>query len=125
MIGPCDELLPCRRLLASDMITLIPEHRVATRPDGRLLLNGAFAVAYRKGLRAIFNCRPSNAGEERLRWAEMPCGPMLAWLRIKRSEALRGSGDDLSNWFYQLRECPELVPRRAFGGRIGAEPRPS
>jgi hypothetical protein len=120
-VSPEDEERLQRRLLATGMITLIPETQVARRPCGRLLLNGAFGVPHRKGQRAIFDCRPSNAGEERLRWGTLPCGVMLSWIRLLRGETVRGSGDDLSNWFYQLQESPSLVPRRAFGRSISSD----
>ena len=109
------------RLLASRMAVLIPEGAVAKREDGRLLLNGCFGVAHPKGMRAIFDCRPANHGERRMRWMSLPCGPMLVNCRLRAHEALRGSGDDLSNWFYQLSECSDLVSRRAFGRSVSSE----
>ena len=106
------------RLLSTRMARLIPEKEVARRRDGRLLLNGCFAVFHPKGQRCIFDCRPANAGELRLPWCRLPIGPMLCWLQVSRREIIRGSGDDLSNWFYQLNEAPSMHSRRAFGRRI-------
>ncbi len=103
------------------MVTLLPESQIARRPNGRLLLNGCFAVWHEHGQRAIFDCRPSNPGEERLRFTVLPNGCILASLRLGRQEGLRGSGDDLSNWFYQMKESPELWGRRAFGRQITGE----
>jgi hypothetical protein len=34
------------------------------------------------------------------------------------NEVIRGSGDDLSNWFYQLQEAPSIISRRAFGRSV-------
>ena len=121
MVAPADELSLCRRLLDTSMITLLPEAEVARRPDGRLFINGCFGVDHRKGMRAIFDLRASNAGEHRIRWSCLPAGVMTCWIQLKRGEALRGSGDDLSNWFYQLQETPGMIPRRAFGRSIPEE----
>ena len=120
MVDPHTEHSLRRRLLSTGMAVLIPDRLVAGHEGfpGRRLLNGCFGVPHKHGLRAIFDCRPANQGERRLRWTCLPCGPMLAWLRLRRSEGLRASGDDLSNWFYQLSETPGLVPRRAFGRLI-------
>ncbi len=47
---------------------------------------------------------------------------MLTRLRFSRLEALRGSGDDFENWFYQLDEAPGMIHRKAFSRKIyGAE----
>ena len=82
-----------------------------------MLLNGLFGVFHPKGQRAIFDCRPANSGEVRLPGTRLPNGPMLARLRIPRGFGLRGSGDDLENFFYQLTEAESMIPRRAFGSR--------
>jgi hypothetical protein len=118
MVDKTEEKLLRRRLVEAGMVTLLPESQIARRQNDRLLLNGCFGVPHPKGMRAIFDCRPANEGEARLRWSCLPNGAQITWLRLLRSEGLRGSGDDLSNWFYQLRESEALVPRRAFGRPI-------
>ncbi len=72
-------------------------------------------------MRAIFDCRPADAVEQRLHWTCLPTGVMFSWLRLAHDEVIRGSGDDLANWFYQLKECPDLVSRRAFGRAISPD----
>ena len=121
MISEAEELVFRERLLSTGMAVPIAEAAIARRSDGRPLLNGAFAVAHKKGQRAIFDCRPANASERRLTWGSLPAGPMFCGLRIPRALGLRGSGDDLENWFYQLQEAGEMIPRRAFGRRISGK----
>ena len=48
----------------------------------------------------------------------MPHGCMLCRIRLSSLKGARGSGADLSTYFYQLMEAPGSVPRRAFGRRI-------
>jgi hypothetical protein len=122
MVSPAEQRILRRRLMSAKMTLWLPESEIARREDGRLLLNGCFAVPHRKGQRAIFYGRPANAGEARLRWATLPNGPMLCDITLKRDEVLRASGDDLENYFYQWAEAESAIPRRAFGRRItGAE----
>ena len=45
-------------------------------------------------------------------------GPMLGKLRLRSHEGLRGSGDDLRTYFYQLRRHDSGLARNAFGRRI-------
>ncbi len=94
------------RLLRTQMAVAVSETEISRRPDGRLLLNGHFGVFHSQVQRAIFDCRPANSGELRLPWTRLPNGPMLVRLRIRRGQGLRGSGDDLGNFFYQLTEAP-------------------
>ena len=115
MVPPEEEKVLRTRLLATNMAMIVNESEIDLRPDGRLLLNGFFAVDHKKGQRAIVDCRPANTGETRLRFSTLPTGPMLCHLRLHRTGGLRGSGDDLANWFYQLKEAPPVLPRRAFG----------
>eukprot|EP00972_Heterocapsa_arctica_P055548 8194174-Heterocapsa_arctica.AAC.1 len=68
--------------------------------------------------RLIFDRRPQHAGEARCPWAELPLGPMLARLRLRSHKGLRGSGDDLRTYFYQLKRHDSGLARNAFGRRI-------
>ena len=115
MVAPSEEAVLRRRLLDTCMAIVVEESFLALRPVGRILLKGFFAVDHKKGLRAIVDCRAANVGESRVKMCTLPNGPMFVHLRLSMAEGLRGSGDDLSNWFYQLQESPELLSRRGFG----------
>ena len=71
--------------------------------------------------RLIFNRRPQNSTERRLHWARLPQGCLFGKLRLGNHEGLRGSGDDLKSYFYQLRNHPSQWHRNAFGRRIRGE----
>eukprot|EP00972_Heterocapsa_arctica_P079461 11711232-Heterocapsa_arctica.AAC.1 len=62
------------------------------------------------------NRRPQNATEGRLRWAQLPRGSLLGQIRVRPTHHVRGSGDDLSNYFY----VRENLPIGATGARLGA-----
>ena len=79
------------------------EDEVARRPDGRLLLAGLFAVPHKEDSdRMIFDRRPRNFEEVRLGCAKLPHGSQFCRLILEPSETIRGSGEDLSTYFYQL-----------------------
>ena len=118
MIDPAQEDLFRERMLSSGMAVLLEEEQVAKRTDGRPIVNGGFGVWHRKGQRAIFDLRPANMGERRFRWGHLPLGPMLSRVLLGPREGLRGSGDDLENYFYQWTEAPGLLPRRAVGRKF-------
>eukprot|EP00972_Heterocapsa_arctica_P041004 6043707-Heterocapsa_arctica.AAC.1 len=119
MVAPHHEKEVRELLLSHGMAVLIKEDDVARRMDERLLLGGMFCAAHKElSDRLIFDRRPQNAGEARCPWAELPLGPMLARLRLRSHEGLRGSGDDLRTYFYQLRRHDSGLARNAFGRRI-------
>ena len=78
MVPPREEGHLRDRLWAANMITLVKESDIARRPDGELLVNGLFAVHHPKGQRAIFDLRPANWTEHRLKWSILPRGRPLA-----------------------------------------------
>ena len=82
-------------LLDRGMAVLIPEDEVATGSAGRMLLAGLFGVWHRNGLRMIFDRRPQNFGEARLRWGTFPLGSQFARVLMKLGEGIRGSGGTL------------------------------
>ena len=53
------------------MATLVKEEDIEKDSRGRLLLNGLFAVHHKRGQRAIFDLRPANFDETRLRWCRL------------------------------------------------------
>lgn len=94
------------RLLRSKMVTLIPESSLPRRNDGRLMTGGFFCVKKNSEEdRLIFDRRPENATMRRLHWAELPSAACLTRMRLKDNEFLRGSGDDLRNYY-----CASSLP---------------
>ncbi len=77
-------------LVKTGMAVVTPESRLASKSDGRPLLNGCFALHHRKGQRDIFDARLANCGELRLPWTALPRGPVFVWARLMRTEALGG-----------------------------------
>jgi len=99
-------------LLTSKMAVLLDEAEVARYGGDRLLLNGLFCVKHKLDFdRLIIDRRPANAGEVPLDWTALPYGPQLGRLQLPRGHVLRGSGDDLKTWFYQLK-CLEAALSR-------------
>ena len=108
-----------RRLWAAKMITFVPEQELPRRRDGRLLLGGLFAVRKNeKEDRLIFDRRPENATMKRLDWAKLPAGACFCRMVLAENEILRGSGDDLRNYYYTLALPPEWVRFNGFGRRV-------
>ena len=71
--------------------------------------------------RLIFDRRPQNFEEARLGWAKLPNGSQLTRIIVRDDQHLRGSGDDLRTYFYNLAQLDEQLPRNAFGRKfIGA-----
>ena len=117
---PIEEETPLlRRLLASRMIALVPESELPRRQDGRLLLGGLFAVRKNEREdRLIFDRRPENSTMDRLDWARLPAGACFCRLLLADNEILRGSGDDLRNYYYTLALPSEWVRFNGFGRRV-------
>ncbi len=111
-----------RKLLRSRMCVLVPEHLVARRPDGRPLVGGLFCVSHKELLdRLICDRRPINWEEVRLGWARLPHGCQFCRVILHPDEHLRGSGDDLRTYFYQLQQLEELIPRNCVGRVFSGE----
>ncbi len=116
MVAASDEVLLRARLLSSGMASLIPDHDVPRTNRGLPLLGGLFAVEHKAvSDRLIFDRRPQNFCEHQLNWSRLPYGPQLCRLVLKDHEGVRGSGDDLRTWFYQLRNAPAARSRNVFG----------
>ena len=95
---------------------LILESDVGICSRGRELIAGLFIVPHKdESDRLIIDRRPQNAIESRMRWATLPHGSLLCQLHLQPDEDVRGSGDDVSNFFYLLRRSHETAGRNAFG----------
>ena len=116
MISKDNEQLLRHRLLAADMAELIEESNVPCDGRGRKILSGLFAVAHKASSdRLIIDRRPANRTEGRLGWARLPHGTLLCKIRLPPDKTLRGSADDLQNYFYQLASPSEIRERSSFG----------
>ena len=51
-------------------------------------------------------------------WVRLPHGTQFSRMILKPGETVRGSGDDLENYYYQLSHRPSCFPGNAFGRRI-------
>jgi hypothetical protein len=71
--------------------------------------------------RLIFDRRPENATMRRLNWAKLPSGACYLRMILKEGEVLRGSGDDLSNFYYHLMLPSEYLRFNGFGRRVSPE----
>ncbi len=115
-VDEAEEPLLRQRLLESRVAVLVPESSIPRRADGRLLLAGMFCVAHKELLdRSIFDRRPLNHEEARIRWAVLPHGSQFCRLVLSDAEDVRGSGDDLRTYFYCLRQRQALRERNCFG----------
>lgn len=105
--------------IKSEFAVLIPEEFVPRNSAGKLLVSGLFAVPHTRGRqRLIVDRRPQNEQERQLNWMQLPHGTLFCRQRLRPSEALRGSGDDLECYFYQLAHQPNWWPRQCCGKRI-------
>ena len=95
-----------RKLLESGVAVLLPEELAVRGEDGKILTGGLFAV---------------NQVERRLVWAKLPHGCLLTQLILPKGHSIRGSGDDLSNYFYLLKHNPNWLPRNAIGSVFDGE----
>ncbi len=68
---------------------------------------GLFAVRHKADRdRLIYDRRPRNSRERQFGWSRLPAGCQWAQTVIPKDCVLRGSADDLSNYFYTLRQTP-------------------
>ena len=105
-----------RKLLDSGVATLIPEELAMRDSRGNIISGGLFAVDHKlHSDRIILDRRPFNELERRLVWARLPHGSLLTQLIVPKGFSIRGSGDDLSNYFYLLKHHEDWLPRNTVG----------
>jgi len=98
-VSPQDEEVLRSRLLESRMVDVV-EASAVPRLHGRPLVAGLFTVAHKPASdRLIVDRRPANATERRLVWAKLPSGSQFGQVRLAPDQCLRGSGEDLQNFF--------------------------
>ncbi len=88
---------------------------MARREDRRLSLAGPPGAVRNIDVdRVIFDRRPANSCEYRLRWARLPLGTQLS----------RVSGEDSKSYFFQLENVPYSRPYDASGRQFKGEENP-
>ena len=116
--GPCHKVkredLPVllRKLHAADMITFLDKPEVLA--EGRRLIKiGLFCAPHKpESDRLINDRRPVNLREKRVNWCQLPAGLTLGQLVLG---SVRASGDDLSNYFYLIKQLETWQHRNCFG----------
>ena len=118
-VPPEEEDALARKLVAHNMAIPVREDLLPRDRDGRLLVGGLFSVAKNElEDRLIFDRRPENATMERLEWARLPSGACFTRMMLEEDEYLRGSGDDLRNYYYTPRLPEDWIKHNAVGRRL-------
>ncbi|CAE7941547.1 unnamed protein product, partial [Symbiodinium necroappetens] len=108
-----------QKLLDTNMVVLVPESDLPRAQNGKLLVGGLFAVKKNSSEdRLIFDRRPENATMRRLRWASLPSGACFTCMLLRSNEYVRGSGDDLRNFYYALGLPETWIRYNAVGRRV-------
>ena len=116
MISDIEESRLRRKLLKAGMACLIAEEDVPRSASCRKLLAGLFCVKHKleTDRLSFLQMPPKNATGRRLGWCTLPHGLQFTDLVLEPTETLRGSGDDLSNYFYQLSRAEPWWRRSSF-----------
>lgn len=121
-VDPSDARQVNQRLLENGVARLIPESMALRDSQGRIISGGLFAVDHKpESDWIILDRKPFNELERRLVWARLPHGALLTQLIVPKGYSIRGSGDDLSNYFYLLKHNPDLLPRNTIGNVFDGE----
>ena len=108
-----------RRLLSRRMVVLLPESDLPRDQEGRLMPGGLFCVKKNaEEDRLIFDRRPENATMVQLDWTRLPSGACFCRMLLGPNEFLRGSGDDLRNYYYTLALPDAWIRYNAVGRRV-------
>lgn len=113
---PHDREAVFRKLLETGVACLIPVEQALHDAAGNVISGGLFAVPHKAETdRIILDRRPQNELERRLVMARLPHGSLLTQLILPKGFSIRGSGDDLSNFFYLLKHTEEWLGRNCVG----------
>jgi len=124
-VDPSEEPGLRRKLLEAGMAEVIPASSVPV-VGGRPVVAGLFSVPHKpESDRLIIDRRGSNMLERRLHWARLPSGSQLGLIRIPKGQVLRGSGDDLSSFFYLLENPPATRRFCAVGRKFRGSDEPA
>ena len=118
-VAPQEEAGLVKKLLSCGMVELVAEKELPHDSSGNLLVGGLFCVKKNEEEdRLIFDRRPENATMERVHWSNLPAGACFSRMLLEPSEFLRGSGDDLRNYYYALRLPEGWVKYNAVGRQV-------
>ncbi|CAE8639344.1 unnamed protein product, partial [Polarella glacialis] len=121
-VPPDLELRMAARLLDTSMAVLVESALLPRTVGGRILVGGLFGVPKSSGkIRLIFDRRPQNFAEERVNWSLLPSAAQLGRIVLPEGKVLRGSGSDLSNYYYNIAHRPEWVVHNAVGRPLTGE----
>ena len=108
-----------KKLLEHKMVELVPESQLPHDSCGKMHPGGFFCVPKNETEdRLIYDRRPENSTMERISWAKLPAGACFCKMLLKPTEYLRGSGEDLRNYYYTLALPSSWVPYNAVGRRV-------
>ena len=111
-----------RKLLTAQMAVLLPESELPRDRKGRLLPGGLFSVPKNDSEdRLIFDRRPENETMQRLSWARLPSGACFTRMLLRANEYVRGSGEDLRNFYYNLALPTNWCRYNSFGRRVSRQ----
>ena len=115
-----DEL--ARKLIAHGMAIPVPERELPHDSEGQLHVGGLFCVGKNDVEdRLIYDRRPENAKMHKLTWARLPSGACFTRMLLGDDEYLRGSGDDLRNYYYMLALPLNWVKFNSVGRRMSRQ----
>ena len=110
-----------RRLLESSMAVLVEESLLPRNQAAELLTGGLFSVPKNEVEdRLIFDRRPENSTMNKLRWTSLPNGACYTRMLLEPHQYLRGSGDDLRNYYYTLKLPDNWVKYNSVGRQVDA-----
>lgn len=110
------------KLLDSHVAVLLPVSMALRDETGKIVSGGLFAVPHKEHTdRVICDRRPQNQLERRLVWAKLPHGALLTQIIVPPGHTIRGSGDDLSNYFYLLKHRESWLHRNAIGSPVSGK----
>ena len=110
-----------KKLLECNMVKLVPEPELPRDQFGNFLSGGFFCVPKNEDEdRLIFDRRPENSTMDRVVWARLPSGACFNRMRLNPNQYVRGSGDDLRNFYYTLKLPDEWIKYNSVGSTIQA-----
>lgn len=121
-VAASEESKLVRRLLKANMIDIIPEADLPRTKKGKILMGGLFGVPKNEAEdRLIFDRRPENSTMDRLQWSSLPSGVCFTRMLLESNQYVRGSGEDLRNFYYMLKLPDNFVKHNVVGRRIPRE----
>ena len=115
-VPPKEEEAMMRKLLESGVAELVKSDLLPRGFGYSPLAGGLFAVKKSSTIdRLIYDRRPQNSQEQRIRWETLPSASCFNRVLLGQGEFLRGTGTDLSVYYYHLRQPPERLVRNAVG----------